>query len=817
MTRSRIFALAVALVVASTLLTTRAAARQASVAEARLQAALTKEVVEGKCAEAIPLYQEVLTTSGISRATGAKALSQLAACFEKIGKPTDAQAVLRRLVADYPASAEAVAARARLAALPGGANSRPSEAPFSSVHSLDFIKPGPPVMDRVSPNGQYVDYAIYGRDGARQFYRGFVRALASGEEHTYLETSDVYYSVWSPDSTRLAVVTTEVVAGGFRSELKLVIASSGTSSTVSTHIAAKYRVRGWPAWSPDSRRLAFIWSDGEPSDIQIMSVGSGEIATLGASVMDSTNPALLWSPDGSKLAYRTRGALPGTEEFRVATLEAGGIVATATLPVPAGKRIQLLQWKAPDYIKGMVLSEPDQPQQYFVAPLGPAAPKVICETTTETREGRRACGEVIWPLKSVLVWDRVTRRYMLRNFETSTEVPLTAGSGDEDWLAVSADGRLASFVSDRDGTVGLYVVPLDRVPARNPLRIAEIDFNPAWGGDSGWLSNGLLHYTFSGRESRLVRIDMDPSTGHATGSPTTLNTDRSEKDNAAISPDGRQIASWTRRGSRAGISVISSHGAGERWLMDASMAFSIRPNEAASFAGAPLLWRSPGELLFWKWSGNPRGLTAVDTANGTTRFLFGDALPEGPPRQPFAYVSPTNEFIYPNRFLRGAESEIRARSAEGKERTIAKVVGLAGLAVGPDGSVAYTRAADPPNGIPAELRLVGADGKESVLLSLLNASTDFTLCALCPRAWSPDGRFLLYRDAGGKYSVMEVQTRRSWALFPQGGANWDGGAWSPDGTFIVLQRAASHNEWRAFEDVTYDAVIRQMDRRSGRD
>ena len=51
MTRSRILAFGIAIVVASSAV----AARQASLADSRYQAAMTKEVVDGKCDEAIAI------------------------------------------------------------------------------------------------------------------------------------------------------------------------------------------------------------------------------------------------------------------------------------------------------------------------------------------------------------------------------------------------------------------------------------------------------------------------------------------------------------------------------------------------------------------------------------------------------------------------------------------------------------------------------------------------------------------------------------------------------------------------------------------
>jgi hypothetical protein len=42
---------------------------------------------------------------------------------------------------------------------------------------------------------------------------------------------------------------------------------------------------------------------------------------------------------------------------------------------------------------------------------------------------------------------------------------------------------------------------------------------------------------------------------------------------------------------------------------------------------------------------------------------------------------------------------------------------------------------------------------------------------------------------------------------------WYNGQWAPDGSFIVLSRNFARDEYRVFEGVTYDAVIKLMNAR----
>jgi len=39
---------------------------------------------------------------------------------------------------------------------------------------------------------------------------------------------------------------------------------------------------------------------------------------------------------------------------------------------------------------------------------------------------------------------------------------------------------------------------------------------------------------------------------------------------------------------------------------------------------------------------------------------------------------------------------------------------------------------------------------------------------------------------------------------------WDDAPWAPNGSFIVLYRDGWHDEFLAFDGVTYDAIVKQL-------
>src|SRR5262245_64937137 len=65
------------------------------------QQALVKERGEGKLAEAIGLFQKVVDEAGTDRGLAAKALVEMAGCYEKLGS-TEALRTYQRAIAQYP-------------------------------------------------------------------------------------------------------------------------------------------------------------------------------------------------------------------------------------------------------------------------------------------------------------------------------------------------------------------------------------------------------------------------------------------------------------------------------------------------------------------------------------------------------------------------------------------------------------------------------------------------------------------------------------------------------------------------------------------
>ena len=123
-------------------------AQKVSESELQFREALHKQQVGGDLPAAIKLYQNIAASKTADRAVKARALLQLAACYEKLGQQSER--VYEQIVRDFADQPAASQARAKLAAL------RPPAPP--STQTLRKIELGPGVQNIVATDGQRAVY-----------------------------------------------------------------------------------------------------------------------------------------------------------------------------------------------------------------------------------------------------------------------------------------------------------------------------------------------------------------------------------------------------------------------------------------------------------------------------------------------------------------------------------------------------------------------------------------------------------------------------------------------------------------------------------
>ncbi|HEX6261127.1 MAG TPA: Tol-Pal system beta propeller repeat protein TolB, partial [Woeseiaceae bacterium] len=153
-----------------------------------------------------------------------------------------------------------------------------------------------------------IAYVTARRNGDEQVYALIVSDADGENEHTIMESPDPIMSpAWSPDSRRLAYVSFE----GNASSIFVQTLRTGNRIQVSNRPG----INGSPAFSPDGRKLALTLGGTDGNlDIHVLDLGSRDIKRL------TTNRAIdtegSWSPDGRQI-YFTSDRSGGPQVYRV--------------------------------------------------------------------------------------------------------------------------------------------------------------------------------------------------------------------------------------------------------------------------------------------------------------------------------------------------------------------------------------------------------------------------------------------------------------------------------------------------------------------
>lgn len=173
---------------------------------------------------------------------------------------------------------------------------------------------------RWSPDGRVIYYA----SNREQDFATYALSIGDGTitRVTHHADSDISAEP-SPDGKWLAVMAQ---ADGQNCAIYLVPTTGGAEIRVG--VEHGLTDAGWPAWSPDSQRLAFVSADREMSDIGVYDLATRSIEWLTHGECEYQNP--LWSPTADRVLYLANR--DGNLDVVLHDLRRGA----ETLPVPPG-------------------------------------------------------------------------------------------------------------------------------------------------------------------------------------------------------------------------------------------------------------------------------------------------------------------------------------------------------------------------------------------------------------------------------------------------------------------------------------------------
>ena len=313
-------------------------------ADVQFKAAQHKEEVEGDLKGAIEQYKKI--AQGSDRALAAKALIQMAGCYQKLGD-AEARKIYEQVVKNYADQKEAVAfARARLGV--------PTQNTGVITRQV-WTGPKVDAYGTVSPDGRFLSYTDWdtgdlalhdfatgqdrrltnkgtwddpafallsaiSRDGKQVAYGWFVNDsdselrlidLNSGKPRVLVAAKagvDIQPLDWSPDGKWLAVLAQKVDNTG---EIGLVSTSDGALRTLRPVGQPQYPTSRM-TFSPDSKYLACdlpARDNPDEREIHLLAVSSGLDTTVLA--QPANHRVAGWSPDGKLLFASDRTGLTG--------------------------------------------------------------------------------------------------------------------------------------------------------------------------------------------------------------------------------------------------------------------------------------------------------------------------------------------------------------------------------------------------------------------------------------------------------------------------------------------------------------------------
>jgi Tol biopolymer transport system component len=249
---------------------------------------------------------------------------------------------------------------------------------------------------------------------------------------------------WSPDGTFLATI----VAGSTRGDT-LIIGNADGSNQREVIPPRGGRHIHWPAWSPDSRFIYFIYTfdtwHTEPSEIYRVSVAGGEpeavvqsvrravypVPTAGGLIYaanpNSTNLGLWWHPDSGGNA---QPLTTDVGEYTECRLSADGRHLVCTLVDMKQSLVRVAVGKVPS-----AQSLTDGYSSDLDPDFSPQGDRIVFSTL-------RAGSRNLWTMAP----------------DGTQTAPLTSGPSIDERPAYSPDGQQIAFVSDRGGRRGIWVV-----------------------------------------------------------------------------------------------------------------------------------------------------------------------------------------------------------------------------------------------------------------------------------------------------------------------------------------------------------------------
>ena len=309
-------------------------------------------------------------------------------------------------------------------------------------------------------------------------------------------------------------------------------------------------------WSPDGSRLAYANSEG----VFVKPISGGGARRL---VAGETLHSLAWSPNGTRLVF-VDGIQPRLDNLSSAPLKVVEVASGKVTVVEPDNVVNLSPAWSPDGKSILFISSREGPLDVYQQPLtadGQARGLPLRVTTglsarrvTLSADGANAAYDVVRNRSNIWSVDLPHGNGVA---STATARQITNENQRIESLSLSHDGRWLAYDSDRSGNADIYRVGVD---GGEPVQVTTSpanDFGPSWSADDRRL---LFHSNRDGHRE-LYSIGVDGS------DEQQLTHERIELFQPLLSKDGKHLFAslGPLRGTSYAYDVVFDKDASGRW------------------------------------------------------------------------------------------------------------------------------------------------------------------------------------------------------------------------------------------------------------
>ncbi len=449
--------------------------------------------------------------------------------------------------------------------------------------NVQISAPAPVSYDMLafSPDGNFVYYSVSGQQYPQRVL--FQIPTLGGQPKKILENMDDDRIGFSPDGRRFAFIRQ---TQGKESAL-MIADSDGANERKLVSVASPPESLGWPAWSPDGRRVAYTLRSYATNDVTVC---EAEIADGSHHPLTSQRwfrvVGLAWLSGGDGLLML---ATPGQSftSYQIWHLPyLGGEARRLTNDLNDYEALSLTADS-----KALAVVKSDIQSSVWIAPAGyPSRAHPV------TSGSVKFDNYVAWTPDGRVVFSSNAggdEDIWIMNADGSDQRQLTSNARINRHPAVSPDGRIIVFLSDRSGTPHLWRMNIDGSDQQELIDAGpEGEQAPQFSPDGRW----LFYMTAQGGQERRSAWRIAADGG---GEPARL-TDKISS-NPTPSPDGRWIAYFYRDDENAPWRIaVAPLAGGEPVKTFPLPATAVRP---------------------LRWTHDDRAVAYIDTQNGVSNIV----------------------------------------------------------------------------------------------------------------------------------------------------------------------------------------------------